>query len=316
MQGFKGVSRSLRSSLIGRLTPVLLALAVVAPAAASPASDAAYEAGRRHVQAREYGMGLTLLGKAAAADPDSSSGHRARLLQILVLNAHVGRCLSALTSYDRGLQDGPAKAAAALRAQREAVAAQGYAYLRQLLLASEGYRRHVPPRSQCVLDLPLLENWSLPILNAAEAKIESGRPLSPSEQANYQRHALRLWFTMSLSQFYCRPGRDDQEVIEKVQAAMRDGEPVDPWIVLSTTVDTLAAVVNRSLLDDQMGRARVVHHELRSCVCSLLLQAPEAESIVARTKAEVSVKQVFGPERGGEWFRDLEFATRLVKARQ
>src|SRR5437868_2245231 len=119
------------------LCAALLAAAVTAPAFGWPASDAAYEAGKRHVEAREYEMGLALLGKAAAADPDSSSGHRARLLQIFILNAHVGRSLSALSSYDRGLRKSAGAAASALRQQREAVAADGYGYLRRLLRASE-----------------------------------------------------------------------------------------------------------------------------------------------------------------------------------
>jgi hypothetical protein len=298
------------------LCAAVLIVATAGPALASPASDLAYEAGRRHIEAREYDTGLALLAGAAGADPDSPSGHRARLLQILVLNAHVGRCLSALTSYDRGLEDGSTRSAAALRQQRQSVAAEGYGYLRQLLQASQGYRQHIPARSECRLDLAPPDKWSFAIINAAESKIEAGRPLTPTERANYQRHALRVWFTMTLSQFYCRPGRDDSEVQQKVCEAMESSETVDPWIVLATTVDTMAAVVNRSLMDEQMGRARVVHRELRSCISALLLQSPENEGIVARTRAELSVKQVFGPERGAEWFHDLEFATRLVKARQ
>lgn len=295
---------------------VALAVGLIGPAFASPASDAAYEAGKRHIAAHEVDMGLTLLAKAAGADPDSASGTRARLLQILVLNAHVGRCLSTLTCYDRGLENVPAAAAGPLRRQRESVAEQGYGYLRQLLTACRGYRQHVPSRDECVLEVAPPPAWTLSIINAAEAKIESGRPLSPTEQANYQRHSLRVWSYMTLSQLYCRPGRDDHEVVEKVQAALKEGERIDPWIVLATVVDTLAAMVNRSLIDEEMGRARVVHREMRSCVSALLLKAPTEESIVARTKAEASIKQVFGPERGAEWFRDLEFATRLVKARQ
>jgi hypothetical protein len=299
-----------------RFCAVALAVGLAGPAAASPASDAAYEAGKRHIEARETNIGLSLLAKAASADPDSASGSRARLLQLLVLNAHVGRCLSALTSYDKGLEDGAPAAVKALRQQRDTVAEQGYGYLRQLIAACQGYRQHVPVRSECVLDLTPPQPWTLPIINSAEAKIEAGRPLSPTEQANYQRHSLRVWYYMTLSQLYCRPGRDDGEVVEKVQAAMEAGEAIDPWIVLATVIDTFAAMVNRSLIDEEMGRARVVHRELRSCVSALLLKAPQEESIVARTKVEASIKQVFGPERGGEWFRDLEFATRLVKARQ
>src|SRR5215210_3210334 len=98
---------------------VVLAIGLVGPAVASPASDAAYEAGKRHIEACETDLGLSLLAKAASADPDSASGSRARLLQVMVLNAHVGRCLSALTSYDRGLEDGSPAAAKALRQQRD-----------------------------------------------------------------------------------------------------------------------------------------------------------------------------------------------------
>jgi len=298
------------------LCAVVMAVAAAAPALGSSASDAAYEAGRRHVEARGYEMGLALLSKAAAADPESPSGHRARLLQILVLSAHAGRCLSALTSYDRGLQAGPAGAADALRQQRESVAEDGYGYLRQLLAASQGYRQHIPPRADCLLELAPLENWSLGVINSAETKIEAGRALTLSERGHYESQTLRLWLYMTLSQFYCRPGRDDSEVIEKVRAAMQGGERVDPWTVLATLVDTLAAVINRSLLEEQMGRARVVHREMRSCVAALLLKAPPDQGIVARTEAEASVKRVFGEQRGAAWFRDMEFAARLVKARQ
>ena len=105
-------------------------------------------------------------------------------------------------------------------------------------------------------------------------------------------------------------------MVEKVREAMRAGERVDPWLALATNIDTLAAVVNRSLVDEEMGRARVAHHEMRSCVSALLLKAPPEEGIVARTKAEASVKQVLGAQRGAEWFHDMEFAVRLVKARQ
>src|SRR3989442_13980012 len=108
------------------LCAVVMAVAAAAPALGSSASDAAYEAGRRHVEARGYEMALALLSKAAAADPESPSGHRARLLQILVLSAHVGRCLSALTSYDRALHTRPARAADALRRHPAAAAARGY----------------------------------------------------------------------------------------------------------------------------------------------------------------------------------------------
>jgi hypothetical protein len=291
-----------------------MAAAVAAPALGSPASDAAYEAGRRHVEARDEPMGLALLGKAAAADPEAPSGHRARLLQILVLSARVGRCLSALTSYDRGLQADPA--AAALRQQRDSVAEDGYGYLRQLLVASQGYRQHVPPRSDCLLELAPPESWSLSVINSAETKIESGRALTPTERGHYESQTLRLWRYMTLSQFYCRPGRDDEDIVTKVRSAMQAGERIDPWTVLATLVDNLAAVVNRSLLDEQMGRARVVHHELRSCVSALLLKAPPDEGIVARTEVEASVKRVFGEQRGAEWFHDMEFAARLVKARE
>jgi hypothetical protein len=55
---------------------------------------------------------------------------------------------------------------------------------------------------------------------------------------------------------------------------------------------------------------------MRGCVTALLLKAPAQEGIVARTRAEASIKQVYGEQRGAEWFRDLEFATRLVRARQ
>jgi hypothetical protein len=297
-------------SLVGVLA------AVAAPALASPASDAAYETGRRYVEARDYRTALPLLDRAAAADPDSPSGHRSRLLQLLVLNAHVGRCLSALSCYDRGLQDGTGGSRAALRRQREQVAAEGYAALRQLLRASQGYRQHLPPRADCVLEISPPEPWNLAILNAAESRIETGQPLTVSERANYERHMLRVWLTMTLSQLYSRPGRDDREVMRQVSEVLRAGERVDPWIVLAATVDTLAAVVSRSLLDEEIGRARVVHKEMHSAVAALLLNAPESEGIIARTRAEASVKQVFGPERGEEWFRELEFATRLVKARQ
>jgi hypothetical protein len=261
-------------------------------------------------------MGLAFLSKAAAADPESPSGHRARLLQVLVLSAHVGRCLSALTSYDRGLRTGPAAAAEALRQQRESVAEEGYGYLRQLLAASQGYRQHLPPRADCLLELAPPENWSLGVINSAETKIEAGRALTPTERGHYESQTLRLWLYMTLSQFYCRPGRDDGEVVTKVRAAMQAGERIDPWTVLATVVDNLAAVVNRSLLDEQMGRARVVHRELRSCVAALLLKAPPQEGIVARTEVEASVKRVFGEQRGAEWFHDMEFAARLVKARE
>lgn len=298
------------------LCAALLAAAVTAPALGSPASDAAYDAGKRHVEAREYEMGLALLDKAAAADPESPSGHRARLLQLFLLNAYVGRCLSALSSYDWGLEKSVGPAAAALRQQREAVAAEGYGYLRQLLRASDGYRQHVPPRADCVLELAPPDNWNLSVINGAEAKVEAGQALTGTEQARYQRETLGVWFYLTLSQFYCRPGRDDTEVVEKVRQAMKAGERIDPWNALAGTIDTLAAVVNRSLVDGQMGRAQVAHHELRSCVSALLLKAPREEGIVARTKAESSVKQVLGPQRGAEWFRDMEFAVRLVKARE
>jgi hypothetical protein len=294
------------------LCAVVMAVAVAAPAMGSPASDAAYEAGRRHVEACDEAMGLALLGKAAAADPEAPSGHRARLLQILVLSAHVGRCLSALTSYDRGLQRD--RAAAALRQQRDSVAEEGYGYLRQLLTASQGYRQHLPPRADCLLELAPPESWSLSVINSAEMKIEAGEALTPAERAHYESQALRLWLYMTLSQFYCRPGRDDSEVVAKVRAAVQAGERIDPWTVLATLIDNLAAVVNRSLLDEQMGRARVAHRELRSCVAALLLKAPPDEGIVARTEAEASVKRVFGEQRGAEWFHDMEFAARLVKA--
>jgi hypothetical protein len=306
---------SRRTSAALGLPVVALTLMASGPARASQASDEAYEAGRRHVEAREFAVGLVLLGKAAAADPEAPSGYRARLLQLALLNSQVGRCLSALTSYDRGLQAPKAKVGA-LRRQRQEIAAEGYGYLRQLLLASQGYRRHVPSRVECALEIAPPEKWSLAIINGAESKIEAGHPLTPTEMANYERHSLRVWLYMTFSELYCRPGRDDTEVIEKVQAAMRSGEPVDPWIVLSSIVDTLAAMVNRSLIDEEMGRAQVVHRELRSSVAALLLKAPRDEGIVARTRAEISVKQVFGQERGAEWFQDLEFATRLVKARQ
>src|SRR5437867_1500127 len=87
---------------------VIVAAVLAGPAMGSPGSDAAYEAGKRHVAARQYDLGLALLDRAASADPDSPSGCRARLLQLLILNAHVGRCLSSLSSYDRGLQHRPA----------------------------------------------------------------------------------------------------------------------------------------------------------------------------------------------------------------
>ncbi len=293
-----------------------MALSLAVPALASPASDAAYEAGKRHIEAREYDAGMALLDRAASADPEAPSGARARLLQILLLKAHVGRCLSALTSYDRGLQDGAADRTGALQRQRVAVAQEGYGYLRQLLHASQGYRQHLPSPDRCRIELSPPEPWSLAVIHGAESKVESGHALSSTERANYERHGARVWFTMALSQFYCRPGRDDTEVAAKVRQAMEAGEPVDPWIVLAATIDTLAAVVNRSLLDDEIGRARVVHKELRSCVAALLLKAPADQGVVARTRAEASVKQVFGAQRGEEWFRDLEFATRLVKARQ
>src|SRR5688572_28502081 len=105
---------------------IVAAVAVAAPALGSPASDQAYEAGKRHVEAHEYEIGLALLDRASRADPDSSSGYRARLLQILVLNAHVGRCLSALSSYDLGRQGRSEQATAALQAQRATVAEEGY----------------------------------------------------------------------------------------------------------------------------------------------------------------------------------------------
>src|SRR5438552_9522380 len=185
------------------LCTAFLAAAVTAPALGSPASDAAYEAGKRHVEAREYGMGLALLDKAAAADPESPSGHRARLLQVFLLDAHVGRCLSALSSYDRGLQKSQGSAAGALRQQREAVAAEGYGYLRQLIRASEGYRQHVPPRGDCVLELAPPANWNLSVINSAEAKVEGGQALTGTERARYQRETLGVWFYLTLSQFYC-----------------------------------------------------------------------------------------------------------------
>jgi hypothetical protein len=297
-----------------RWVPAFLAALVLASSAqGSPASDAAYEAGKRHIEAREYDMGLALLDRAAAADSESPSGYRARLLQILVLNAKVGRCLSALTSYDRGLRF---RSASSFQRQRDAVAEEGHGYLRQLLRASLGYRQHVPPRSECVLEVSPPEPWSLSIIDSAEKKVEAGRPLTPSECQNYRLQTLRVWLTMTLSQFYCRPGRDDSEVMRNVRGVMDAREPIDPWLVLSTTVDTMAAVVNRSLLEEQIGRAQVVHREMRGCVAALLLKAPADEGIVARTKAEASVKQVYGEQRGAEWFRDLEFATRLVRARQ
>lgn len=299
-----------------RLCAVMVAVAAVTPALGSPASDAAYEAGRRHVEAGEYQMGLAFLSHGAASDPDSPSGHRARLLQILVLSARVGRCLSALTSYDRGLRTGPAADADALRQQREAVAEEEYRYLRQLLAASQGYRQHLPPRADCLLELAPPETWTLNVIDAAETKIEAGHPLTPMEWGHYESQTLRLWLYLTLSQLYCRPGRDDREVVAKVRAALRAEERIDPWTVLATVVDNLAAVVNRSLLDGQMGRARVAHRELRSCVAALLLKAPPDEGIVARTEVEASVKRVFGERRGAEWFHDLEFAARLVKARE
>jgi hypothetical protein len=206
-------------------------------------------------------------------------------------------------------------AASSLRQQRAAVAAEGCGYLRQLLRASTGYRQHVPPCGDCALELAPPDTWNLSIINGAEAKVEGGHALTSTEQARYQREELGVWFYLTLSQFYGRPGQDDREVVEKVREAMKTGERVDPWSVLAATIDTLAAVVNRSLVDGEMGRARVAHHELRSCVSALLLKSPP-EGIVARTKAEASVKQVLGARRGGEWFRDMEFAVRLVKARE
>jgi hypothetical protein len=298
------------------LCAALLAAAVTAPALGSPASDAAYDAGKRHVEAREMEMGLALLDKAAAADPEAPSGHRARLLQLFLLDAQVGRCLSALSSYDRGLRKSQGAAAVALRQQREEVAAEGSGWLRELLRASDGYRQHVPTRGDCALELTPPATWNLSVINSAEAKIEGGHALTGTERARYAQETLRVWFYLTSSQFFCRPGRDDIEVVEKVRAAMKAGERVDPWIALAATVDTLAAVVNRSLVDGELGRARVAHHELRYCVSALLLKAPPDEGIVARAKAEASVKQVLGAQRGAEWFHDMEFAVRLVKARE
>ena len=135
------------------------------------------------------------------------------------------------------------------QAQRDAVAEEGYRYLRQLLRASQGYRQHLPSRPQCLLELAPPERWNLPLINAAEAKIEAGRALTTPERQSYQSQSLRVWLYLSLSELYCRPGRDDSEVVQKVQEVMKAGEHLDPWIILATVVDTLAAVVNRSLLD-------------------------------------------------------------------
>ncbi len=298
------------------LCAAVMAVAVAAPALGSPASDAAYEVGKRHIEAREYGMGLALLDRAAAADPEAPSGHRARLLQLFILSAQVGRCLSALSSYDRGLQASPPKRAAALRQQREAASEESHAYLRQLLRASQGYRQHLPPRTDCLIELAPPDEWSLSAISAAEARIEAGQALTAAEGNAYRSQALPLWLYLTLSQLYSRPGRDDAEVVQKVRQAMQAGERIDPWTVLASTIDTLAAVVNRSVAEGQWGRARVVHRELRSCVAALLLKAPPDEAIVARTEAEASVKRVFGEQRGAEWFSDMEFAARLVKARE
>jgi hypothetical protein len=295
---------------------VVIAMAVASPALGSPASDTAYEVGKRHVEAREYGLGLALLDRAAAADPEAPSGHRARLLQLVILSAQVGRCLATLTSYDSGLQAASPKRAGALRQQREAVAEEGNGYLRQLLRASQGYRQHLPPRADCRIELAPPESWSLTLINAAESKIEAGKALTAAEQNSYQGQSLPLWLYLTLSQFYSRPGRDDAEVVQKVRGALRAGERVDPWTVLANTIDTLAAVVNRSLLEGEMGRARVVHREMKSCVAALLVQSPPDEGIVARTEAEASVKRVFGEQRGAEWFQDMEFAARLVRAQE
>jgi hypothetical protein len=295
---------------------VVIAVAVASPAMGSRASDAAYEVGKRHIEAREYSLGLALLDRAAAADPEAPSGHRARLLQLCILSAQVGRCLSTLTSYDCGLQAARPNRAGALRQQREAVAGEGSGYLRQLLRASQGYRQHLPPRADCRIEVAPPENWSLTLINSAESKIEGGRALTVAEQDSYRSQSVPLWLYLTLSQFYSRPGRDDADVVQKVRQAMQAGERVDPWTVLANTIDTLAAVVNRSLLEEQMGRARVVHRELRSCVAALLLKAPPDEGIVARTEAEASVKRVFGEQRGAEWFHDMEFAARLVKAQE
>lgn len=293
---------------------VLVAVAAATPVLASPASDAGYEAGRRYVDAGEYSLGMAFLGHAAAADPDSSSGHRARLLQILVLSARVGRSLSALSSYDRGLGSRPPATTAALRRQRDAIAAAGNRALRELLAASQGFRQHLPRRDDCRIELAPPETWSLKVIDAAEAKIERGRALTGTEREQYESQTFRLWLYLTLSQLYGCPGRDDGEVVGKVRAALAASETIDPWIALAGIVDNLAAVVNRSLLEGQMGRARVVHRELRSCVSALLLQAPPGEGIVARTEVEASVQRVYGEQRGAEWFHDLEFAARLVKA--
>jgi hypothetical protein len=167
-----------------------------------------------------------------------------------------------------------------------------------------------------VLEIAPPDVWTMSIIDGAERKMEAGHPLSPSELTNYQAHAMRVWMYLTLSQLYCRPGKDDAEVVSNVRRAVSTGELIDPWMVLATAVDTLAAVVNRSLLDGEAGRAQVVHSEMRGCVTALLLKAPAQEGIVARTRAEASIKQVYGEQRGAEWFRDLEFATRLVRARQ
>lgn len=290
--------------------------AVAGPSQGSPGSEAAYTVARRYLEARQFDMALPLLEKAAAADPESPSGYRARLLQVLVLNACVGRCLAALSTNDQGLQARPAARRRAFRQQREAVAAEGYRYLRQLLRASQGYRQHIPPRSECLIELAAPERWNLKVMNNAEAKVAAGRTLTPTERAGQQHQALQVWLYLTLSLFYSRPGRDDPDVVAKVQTAMKAGERVDPWVVLAATVDTLAATVRRSLVDGEMGRARVVHQELRHCVSALLLKAPPDEGIVARSRVEASVKQLLGEERGAEWFHDLELATRLVKAQQ
>src|SRR6202022_3666888 len=123
--------------------------------------------------------------------------------------------------------------------QREAVAEEGYGYLRELLAASQGYRQHLPPRADCVLELAAPEEWNLSVIDAAETKIETGRALTRTEREHYESQSLRLWLYLTLSQLYCRPGRDDGEVVAKVRAALQAGERIDPWTVLAAVVDNL-----------------------------------------------------------------------------